>query len=143
MAGLVLIPGRLPEGRATPSVEARSVRTVAKPRGAAPRETQREPQVSAGPLRMTRRGRAVLVTLAIAAGLVLGFLGGRVEAAASADAQLPAQVVVEDGDTLWGFAAEVAQPGEDVRDVVLALQRLNGLPTADLVPGDVLLLPAD
>jgi LysM repeat protein len=50
-------------------------------------------------------------------------------------------VVVQSGDTLWSIADTVAGPGDDVRAVVDEIQRVNGLRTADLVPGQVLRLP--
>jgi nucleoid-associated protein YgaU len=49
-------------------------------------------------------------------------------------------VVVESGDTLWSIATTVAG-SDDVRAVVDRIQELNGLDGADLVPGQVLLLP--
>ncbi|WP_346619454.1 LysM peptidoglycan-binding domain-containing protein [Blastococcus montanus] len=51
-----------------------------------------------------------------------------------------ASVVVESGDTLWSIAGGVAGD-RDVREVVDEIQTLNGLRSADLVPGQVLALP--
>jgi LysM repeat protein len=47
---------------------------------------------------------------------------------------------VHSGDTLWSIAESLA-PDTDPRDVVDALQEVNGLSGASLVPGQVLLLP--
>lgn len=94
-----------------------------------------------GQLRLTRRGRVVVWLLGVA--LATG-LGG---VAASASADGPARgtevrrVVVEPGQTLWGIAAEVAAPGEDVRDVVLGLMRLNRLPSGGLQAGQEIVVP--
>jgi len=49
---------------------------------------------------------------------------------------------VQPGDTLWRIAADAAVPGEDVRDVIVELQELNGLPRAELTAGQRLVLPA-
>src|SRR3712207_5305685 len=98
---------------------------------------------SGGELRLTRRGRVVVVLLflAVLMGAVLA-LGGY---SAATDARGPAQphrtVVVEEGDTLWGIASEVAGSG-DVREVVHELQELNALPGPELVEGQRIAVPA-
>ncbi|NNH52568.1 LysM peptidoglycan-binding domain-containing protein [Promicromonospora citrea] len=48
---------------------------------------------------------------------------------------------VQPGETLWGYAEQVAKPGEDVRDAVARLQELNELRTASVRVGQLLLLP--
>jgi LysM repeat protein len=53
----------------------------------------------------------------------------------------PAPVhVVEPGETLWGIAAALA-PQADTRLIVARLAELNGLASAEVRPGQVLLLP--
>jgi nucleoid-associated protein YgaU len=71
--------------------------------------------------------------LATAAGLLDG---------GSGDLRLAGEssVVVESGDTLWSIATAVAGT-DDVRVVVDRIRQLNGLQSADLVPGQVLRLP--
>ncbi|NIH68132.1 LysM peptidoglycan-binding domain-containing protein [Modestobacter marinus] len=95
------------------------------------------------PLRLTRRGRRVVAGLSIAFGLSVaaatiavevGGAGGGLELAGSTT------IVVQDGDTLWSIAGEIA-PEEDRRAVVDALLDVNDLPGVDLVPGQVLELP--
>jgi nucleoid-associated protein YgaU len=49
-------------------------------------------------------------------------------------------VVVQSGDTLWSIASSLAGDA-DVRAVVYRIQQLNALEGADLVPGQVLVLP--
>ena len=52
-------------------------------------------------------------------------------------------VGVQPGDTLWSVAARYGPPGEDVRDLVEELSRLNDLgPSRRLEPGQALRLPA-
>ncbi|MHC1758534.1 MAG: LysM peptidoglycan-binding domain-containing protein [Negativicutes bacterium] len=46
------------------------------------------------------------------------------------------------GDTLWSLACKTVQSGEDVRDKIIAIQKMNGLtPTQSLVPGQILRIP--
>lgn len=107
--------------------------------------TVARPAASAGstPLRLTTRGRVMLGMLA---GLVVaGSLLGAQQSAQAGAPEAPVPVVrhiVERGDTLWQLAVSVADPGEDVRDVVAELQALNGLPGQDVRVGQELLLPA-
>ena len=93
-------------------------------------------------LRLTRRGRVVVVLLflALLMGAVLA-LGGY---SAATDARGPAPqhrtMVVEEGDTLWVIASEVAGD-RDVREVVHELQELNALPGPELVEGQRIAVP--
>lgn len=94
------------------------------------------------PLRLTARGRVVVVVL----GLLLAIGVSTIAARASADGPTSSAVevtrhVVLEGETMWALAQQVAAPGEDVRDVVLELVRLNDLPSAGLMAGQEILLP--
>jgi len=94
------------------------------------------------PLRLTRRGRVVLVLLAA---LVL-VLAARVGVAVASGPGEPVEVrvhVVSSGETLWGLAQGVAAPGEDLRDVVSRLVELNGLSSSGVQAGQKLLLPVE
>ncbi|UUI73320.1 LysM peptidoglycan-binding domain-containing protein [Cellulomonas xiejunii] len=121
----------------------RMARDGARDRGAAPIASRGVGRCapSPAPLRLTRRGRAVVWVLGIA---LAGGVGG---AAASAQADGPVaatevrRVEVAPGQTLWGIAADVAAPGEDVRDVVLELMALNELPSAGLQAGQRIVVP--
>ena len=42
----------------------------------------------------------------------------------------------------WQIAASVARPGQDVRDVVVEVQKLNGMSDSSLVAGEELVVPA-
>ncbi|KGM02152.1 LysM peptidoglycan-binding domain-containing protein, partial [Cellulomonas cellasea] len=92
------------------------------------------------PLRLTRRGRLVVLLLA-ALVLVAGVQGGQALADGPSRALEVTTYTVGVGETLWEIAAESARPGEDVRDVVLELQSLNGLATAGLDAGQEIILP--
>ncbi|MCP2263918.1 LysM peptidoglycan-binding domain-containing protein [Promicromonospora thailandica] len=94
-------------------------------------------------LRITRRGRVVLMLLAML--LVAPMATWGATAVASAPGQ-PIEVrvhSVQPGETLWGYAQEVARPGEDVRDAVARLQDLNEMSTASVRVGELLLLPEE
>ncbi len=93
-------------------------------------------------LRLTRRGRLCLLLLA-AVLVATAFSAGRASAAAGgAEPTRPptGSVVVQRGDTLWSVARGMA-PSHDPRVTVERLRRLNHLPTAELRPGQRLLLP--
>ena len=94
-------------------------------------------------LRMTARGRAVLLTLVAAplvvAALALGLNAG---AATGTSSSTPLQTVtVVGGETLWGLAHQIA-PTADPRDVIANIMSVNQLSTADIQPGEKLEIPA-
>jgi LysM repeat protein len=96
-----------------------------------------------GGLRLTRRGRllAAAAMLLIAVLTLIGVASrvGPLTDASPVPASAPAQVVVAPGETLWSIAERVAPQG-DPRTVVTQLRKLNNLPTADVHPGQTLLL---
>jgi LysM repeat protein len=93
------------------------------------------------PLRLTRRGRAVvlglLVVLASLASAVLFSTASRAE---QSPAGPPPTIVVQTGDTLWDIAAR-SMPRRDGQAAVDELRRLNGLSGYGVAAGDVLILP--
>jgi hypothetical protein len=112
------------------------VGVVLRSRAAAPRAT--EPH---GQLVLTARGRRVIVLLALLLVAGVALLATRADASAPAGALAVRTHVVASGETLWAIAESVAAPGEDVRDVVLELQRLNRLPSAGLMAGQSIVVP--
>ncbi|MCA1825237.1 MAG: LysM peptidoglycan-binding domain-containing protein [Mycobacteriales bacterium] len=94
-------------------------------------------------LRLTRRGRIVVVVL-IAAIAFLAFSLGRASTSQASRPGAPAPArhttVVRQGDTLWQIAQRVA-PDNDPRAVVGALRELNGLDASPLRAGQRLVLP--
>ncbi|GAA4242810.1 hypothetical protein GCM10022254_77250 [Actinomadura meridiana] len=106
------------------------------------------PHSDRAPIRLTRRGRAVLVGFAATATLMSLWLtvGPGAFAGDRETHRIPAHpartVIVGPGDTLWDIAAG-AEPGADPRRVVQRILDLNGLggdPTVQ--PGQELRLPA-
>ncbi|MDQ4007202.1 MAG: LysM peptidoglycan-binding domain-containing protein [Actinomycetota bacterium] len=80
-------------------------------------------------LRLTRRGRLVVLGAFVLAALaVLVFaLSGAATGTAERGAPVPVEVVqVEAGDTLWDIASRAA-PGEDPRDLIDEIEELNAL----------------
>jgi LysM domain-containing protein len=93
-------------------------------------------------VRLTRRGRLVLLVLFL--GLVtaaLMGLGGQSAATGEAGDPVPTRtVVVHEGDTLWAIASEVAAPG-DVREMIHQIEELNALSGASLSEGQEIAVP--
>ena len=102
-----------------------------------------------GPLRLTRRGRAVV---AAAAALLIAVLAFAATGTAQAANRLPspgnpgnqnlAQVVVGPGESLWSVA-ESADPGTDTRVVVQQIIELNRLTGNVVFAGQRLRVPRD
>ncbi|MFB9831568.1 LysM peptidoglycan-binding domain-containing protein [Actinoallomurus acaciae] len=101
----------------------------------------------AAPLRLTRRGRVVIVcgvALVLLAGLWMGARhgaratsgGGEGESAVAGES-----VVVGPHDTLWGIAVR-SRPGVDPRVTVQRMIDLNALPSAVVNPGQKIYIPA-
>ena len=95
-------------------------------------------------VRLTRRGRLAFLVAFIALGLAaLTVFGG--QSAATSEAGAPVQtrmVEVGEGDTLWGLASTVAEPGE-VREMIHQIQELNALSGAGLVEGQEIAVPVE
>jgi hypothetical protein len=92
---------------------------------------------SATPVRLTRRGVAIVsaaVAVVCAAMVVLAWHSAP---AVPHRAPVPATVTVRSGDTLWAIASRVA-PERDPRQEVAELRLLNGLDDVDLAVGQVL-----
>jgi len=61
---------------------------------------------------------------------------------ASTPETAPRTYQVQAGDTLWDLAEEVAGRDVDVRVVIAAIKRMNGLDTSALSTGQTLLIPS-
>ena len=156
-------PGRT---RTTPTVATRAAAARATSRAASPRparpqagsrghlrlvpdlEPIRRAEAAPPRLRLTRRGRFVLIgmptMLGVAALLLLaGLFTAPVMASgtAAADAVQGQTVTVLDGETLWGLAAELA-PERDPREMVAEMIEVNNLATSNLEPGQRIFVPA-
>ncbi len=93
------------------------------------------------PLRLTGRGRVVLVILVMVVSCLVLSVARVTSSAAPTRGDGATRVhVVRPGETLWGIARVLAPDG-DTRVVVARLAGLNRLETIDLVPGQTLRLP--
>lgn len=115
-------------------------RRAVRPRTSVPADLHlRSP--GCAPLRLTRRGRALLLAVA----LVLALLVGGAAVAATDDGPPPRSdlptVVVQEGDTLWRIAAQHA-PDRDPVATMIEIRRLNGLRGSKIEVGQELVLPA-
>lgn len=114
-----------------------------------PEERQPERPAALPPLRLTRRGRIVLIgiPLVLLAALLLslaGFFNSPAKASDSAadlETTSAVTVTVQPGQSLWGIAATVA-PERDARDVVADIVQLNNLSAGTVFPGQQLFVPA-
>lgn len=100
--------------------------------------------VSRAEVRLTRRGRLVVLLLALGAVLTAGLWLAQASTADADAAPEPARVVVvAPGETLWGLAQEtVTVTGEgDVAGVVTEIQELNDLDSGALQAGQELRVP--
>ena len=94
------------------------------------------------PVRLTRRGRVVVLLLLVVVAFV-AFSAARTVTQAGTDPARPATryVTVHPGQTLWQIARSVA-PADDPRDTVDRIRRLNALDTTVLQAGQRLVVPA-
>jgi hypothetical protein len=115
--------------------------TPLRPRSAhAPRVAAPTAPRARGGLRLTRRGR-VLLLLTLVGLLLVAFSVGRTTADAThGRAPVRRTTVVQPGETLWTIAHRVA-PGADPRVTVDRLARLNDLGARPIVAGQRLVLP--
>jgi Tfp pilus assembly protein FimV len=95
------------------------------------------------PLRLTRRGKRLIIAAAL--GLVLVISAPAITSLAeatnqsAAPEQISALITIQPGDTLWEIAGRIA-PDRDPREVIWELKQLNPLP-AGLIAGDQLRIP--
>lgn len=102
-------------------------------------------------LHITRRGRLTLTvmvvlavsvaTVALLAPAVTSASAGTTGTALTTGTAMT-ELVVTPGETLWGIAAAVTAPGEDVRDVMAEIREINDLESSGLVAGQELVVPA-
>ena len=96
-------------------------------------------------LRITKRGRTVLTTLAavpvVAGVMLLALNGGGATATSSSGADLEL-VTVKAGQSLWSLAEDIA-PGVDPRDVISDILSVNQLESGSVQAGQRLMLPAE
>jgi hypothetical protein len=91
-------------------------------------------------VRLTRRGRVLLVMTVMFALVVAGLTLGHGSSLAASRAPAHHSITVEAGETLWGVATRVA-PHDDPRVVVADIVSFNHLRSASVEPGQRLVIP--
>lgn len=93
-------------------------------------------------VRLTRRGRLVVLTLALLAVLAVGLVlaSGSVATDEPGTPEPTKVVLVGSGDTLWDIAAGIADDG-DVRAMIDRIEKLNALDSGMVVAGQKLVVP--
>lgn len=110
--------------------------------------TSQQRKESLPPLRLTRRGRVVLIgiPLVLLAAILLSLVGFLTSPAKAADSAAGLSVTptitvtVQPGQSLWAIAGTVA-PQRDARDVIADIVQLNNLTGGGVVPGQQLFVP--
>lgn len=101
--------------------------------------------VNTGPtagVRLTRRGRLVLVVLVAAlAFALLSLVQVAAQAGNTSGAAAGTAWVVQPGETLWVIAERV-DPQSDPRETVARIVAMNDLPSSSVVAGQELVVPA-
>jgi len=97
-----------------------------------------------GQVRLTRRGRLVVLVLALVVVLGLGlyWAAGSVATEKPGTPEPTRVIMVGTGETLWGIAADLAEDG-DVRAMVDRIEQLNALDSGMVVAGQRLRIPLD
>lgn len=120
-------------------------RALRAQQGLRPQRGQR-PQQGQHPqprLRLTARGRRVLLALVVAplvAVITAVAVNGGV-ATATSESTVTEYVTVEAGQSLWTVAQSIA-PNDDPREVIAAIESLNGLETSAVTAGERLAIPS-
>lgn len=93
-------------------------------------------------IRLTRRGRLVVLGFSLVVLFLVGLLGAGLSGASERPGRgAPTHlVVVAPGDTLWGFASAAAHGGS-ILDMEQRIKDLNGLDSAVLISGQRLRIP--
>lgn len=95
------------------------------------------------PVRLTARGRVVLLVASTCFLALVVLISGRFTAdAGTAAPQGPGTsvVVVQPGESLWQIARQIA-PAADPREVVSTIRELNGLGETTVVAGQSVVVP--
>jgi hypothetical protein len=93
------------------------------------------------PVRLTRRGRAVVFLVALIGLLVLTVLGSQIASAGEHPGSLQTHsVMVKPGESLWVLAARAAGNG-DIAAMEDQIMSLNGLSSDSVQAGQVLRVP--
>jgi len=93
------------------------------------------------PVRLTRRGRRLVAMMALLPMAVFLWFNSSHGAAAADHSPATRTVVVQPGQTLWDVAV-ATKPGNDPRQTVFELKKVNHLTSSDVWPGQAIVVPA-
>lgn len=112
----------------------------------APAARRRPVEARRSQVRLTRRGRLVVLALAFAvvAAVAVWLAAGSAATYEQGSATQIEVVTVAPGDTLWEIASDAAAAtgGDDVRDMMEHIQQLNTLDSSVVYAGQELRIPA-
>jgi len=91
-------------------------------------------------LTLTRRGRGVLIALALAVVWPIASAGAVAAADAPPDTSQLEYYSISAGESLWTIAERVKIPGTDTRVEVDRIKQLNHLTTSEIYAGQVILV---
>lgn len=93
------------------------------------------------PVRLTARGRALVLAVLVALALMVGSIAVATTGGSPSSRSALPTTVVEQGDTLWGIATRHA-PDRDPLLTMDEIRRLNGIKGSTIEVGQELVLPA-
>lgn len=109
-----------------------------------PRHDEQVQMVTKTRLRLTKRGRRVLIALVVVPIIIAAFFsalnGGGADATNTAVSDSSVYVTVQYGESLWQIAERIA-PNSDPRDVIAELQSYNHI-SSQVEPGQRIAIPA-
>lgn len=88
--------------------------------------------------KVRKQNRSLFITLLIFTFLFSAFISTGATASKVADTET---IRIAAGDTLWNIASECNTEGDDVRDIMDDIMKLNNLKSAELHVGDVITIP--
>ena len=118
-------------------------RTARRARPAVAVRAAHPPERVAASVRLTRRGRLVVLTalLALLVGSVVLAMAPATATSERGDNVVAERVTVQPGDTLWVIAERV-RPNADPRATIARIKQMNALTSGEAKAGQVLLVPA-
>ncbi len=117
---------------------------TSRPRPARVRPARGRQAAPAIGMRLTARGRVVLLVASATFLFLAIVLSGRLTAdagTAAASGPVTRVVVVQAGESLWQIAQEIA-PLADPRETVTLLRELNGLQSGTVAAGQAIVVPS-
>ncbi len=83
----------------------------------------------------------VLITLCGISLIIMGIVFVSNDSTSSNNMEKYLQVQVSRGDTLWNLAHKHNTNREDIRSIVYQIKKINDLETAEIYPGQTILIP--